>query len=144
MCCIFFKYFRKYEDEYSLVFEHDLLSVISGVQIILFRKFYIEIYGKEEFLEKFKNFDVFYKDNALAVFVLFGVTILINLIFVVISLRYYRKIKKKDIHNYNTLILSGSDEEDIQELEESEIEDDKISDKKNKKDKNKKAKENIF
>ena len=67
------------------------------MQIILFRKFYIEIYGKEKFLEKYKNFDVFYKEHSLAVLVSFGATILINLIFIIISLRDYRKYKKNDI-----------------------------------------------
>ena len=143
---IFFKYYRDYEEEYSLIFDYDLLSVISGVQIIRFRNYYIEIYGKEVFLEKHKNFDVFYIEYFLAVFIIFGATLLMNLIFVIISLREYRKYKKNDIYNYNTLILSGSDEDDI--LEESEIEEIESSEnnitKKEKKGEKKEKKMKIF
>ena len=57
---IFFNFYRKYEEEYTLLYDSNLLLVISGTQIIRFRDFFIEIYGKNAFLEKFEYFDVFY------------------------------------------------------------------------------------
>ena len=50
--CIFYKYYKENEDEiFSLLEDYNLLSIVSGVQIIKFRKNYIDINGKEEFLE---------------------------------------------------------------------------------------------
>ena len=78
---IFFKYYNDYEEEYSLFFDYNLLSVISGAQIIKFRKYYIETHGKEEFLEKYKNFDIFYIEYSYVGIALFAVVIIINFIF---------------------------------------------------------------
>lgn len=105
---IFFNFYRKYEEEYSLIYDSNLLLIITGTQIIRFREFYIEIYGKEAFLKKFKNFDVFYKEYLISFFIIFGTAILYNIIMIIISYRDYRKFKKPG----NTLILSGSDEPD--------------------------------
>ena len=105
---IFFNFYRKYEEEYSLIYDSNLLLIITGTQIIRFREFYIEIYGKEAFLKKFKNFDVFYKEYLISFFIIFGTAILYNIIMIIISYRDYRKFKSPG----NTLILSGSDEPD--------------------------------
>ena len=52
--CIFFKYYKENDDDiFSLLEDYNLLSIVSGVQIIKFRKNYIELYGKEEFLEQY-------------------------------------------------------------------------------------------
>ena len=108
---IFFKYYNDYEEEYSLFFDYNLLSV--------FRKYYIETHGKEEFLEKYKNFDVFYIEYSYVGIALFAVVIIINFIFLIIAMREYRKFKNKNITNYNTLIFSGSDENEKEEIIES-------------------------
>ena len=46
MYCIFYKYYREYEEEYSLFFDYNILSLVSGVQLIKFRKYYISFFGK--------------------------------------------------------------------------------------------------
>ena len=132
ICIIFFKYYRDYEDEYSLFFDYNLLSLVSGVQIIKFRKYFIETHGKEEFLEKHKNFDVFYREHFIVGNGLFGVVIIINFIFLFISLRKYHGFKNKDITNYNTLIFSGDDNPEIieEKAKKEEIKDTNIKKKK--------------
>ena len=132
ICIIFFKYYRDYEDEYSLFFDYNLLSLVSGVQIIKFRKYFIETHGKEEFLEKHKNFDVFYREHFIVGNGLFGIVIIINFIFLFISLRKYHGFKNKDITNYNTLIFSGDDNPEIieEKAKKEEIKDTNIKKKK--------------
>ena len=48
---IFYKYYDELEDkeEYLLFEDYNLLSIVSGVQIIKFRKYYINKFGKEDF-----------------------------------------------------------------------------------------------
>ena len=57
---IFYKYYDELEDkeEYLLFEDYNLISIVSGVQIIKFRKYYMNKFGKVDFLEKYKNFDV--------------------------------------------------------------------------------------
>ena len=120
---IFFNFYQKYKEEYTLIYDSNLLLVISGTQIIRFRDFYIEIYGKKDFLEKFKYFDVFYQEYYFSFYLLFGLVILFNFINIIISYRDYQKFKPDDSSNYN-LILSGSDEPDeeiVQEVQEVNI-----------------------
>ena len=110
MYCIFYKYYRDYEDEYSLFFDYNLLSLVSGTQIIRFRKYYIEINGKDEFLEKYRNFDVIYKEYIFTGTIVFIVAFLSNFIFVLYLLKTYKlfKIRNPEMKNY-TLILSGKE-----------------------------------
>ena len=86
--------------------------MISGTQIIRFRDFYIEIYGKKAFLEKFKYFDVFYQEYYFSFFFLFGLVILFNIINIIISYKDYQEFQEEHSLEHKTLILSGSDEPD--------------------------------
>ena len=81
MYCIFYKYYRDYEEEYSIIFDYNILSLVSGVQIIRFRKYYIDLYGKEQFLKNYKDFDVIYKEYLFTGTILFILTFLINFFF---------------------------------------------------------------
>ena len=105
MYCIFFKYYPQYEDEYSY-FDYNLLTLVSGVQIIRYRKYYIDKYGKEAFLEKYKNFDVFYKEYIFSGTILFIFVFLINFIWIIYLIRTYESYKLETQENYS-LILSG-------------------------------------
>ena len=111
--CIFFKYYKENEDEiFSLLEDYNLLSIVSGVQIIKFRKNYIDLYGKEEFLEQYKNFDVFYKEYIFSGVIPLIFAFLVNLFFIFYLRRVYKsyKIDHPEIKNYS-LILSGKNEE---------------------------------
>ena len=121
ICYIFFKYYKDFEEEYSLIEDYNILSIVSGVQIIKFRKLYIDIYGKEAFLEKYKNFDVFYKEYIYTgIFPLIS-AYLANLIFMLCIMRSYKsyKYKNPEIKDFS-LILYGND---LPYLEKKVIED---------------------
>ena len=64
MGCIFYNYYREYEEEYSFFFDYNILSLVSGVQIIKFRKYFIDyIYEYyDEFKDNYYYFDVIYKE----------------------------------------------------------------------------------
>ena len=111
--CIFFKYYKENDDDiFSLLEDYNLLSIVSGVQIIKFRKNYIELYGKEEFLEQYKDFDVFYKEYIFSGVIPLIVAFSINLYFIFYLRRVYKsyKIDHPEIKNYS-LIFSGKIEE---------------------------------
>ena len=110
MYCIFYKYYRDYEEDYSLFFDYNILSLVSGVQIIKFRKYYIESFGKDAFLDKYKNFDVIYKEYIFTGTIIFVVTFIISFAFLLYLRRTYKlfRIENPEIRNY-TLILSGKD-----------------------------------
>ena len=111
--CIFFKYYKENEDEiFSLLEDYNLLSIVSGVQIIKFRKNYIDLYGKEDFLEQYHNFDVFYKEYIFSGVIPLIFAFLVNLFFIFYLRRVYKsyKIDHPEIKNYS-LILSGKNEE---------------------------------
>ena len=110
MYCIFYKYYRDYEEEYSIFFDYNILSLVSGVQIIRFRKYYIDLYGKEEFLKNYKDFDVIYKEYLFTGTIIFIVAFLINFSFVLYLQKTYKlhRIDNPEIKDY-TLILSGKD-----------------------------------
>ena len=110
MYCIFYKYYRDYEEEYSIFFDYNILSLVSGVQIIRFKKYYINLYGKEEFLLNYKDFDVIYKEYLFTGTIIFIVTFLINFSFALYLRKTYKLhiIENPEIKNY-TLILSGKD-----------------------------------
>ena len=121
---IFFNFYRKYEEEYTLLYDSNLLLVISGTQIIRFRDFFIEIYGKNAFLEKFEYFHVFYVEYFFSFFLLFGSVIIFNFIKIITSYKDYQEFQTDDSLNHKTLILSGSDEPDeeiFQEVQEANI-----------------------
>ena len=112
--CIFYKYYKENEDEiFSLLEDYNLLSIASGVQIIKFRKNYIDLYGKEEFLEKYKNFDVFYKEYIFSGVIPIILTFIINFLFIIYIKRVYKsyKIDHPEIKDYS-LIFSGINDED--------------------------------
>ena len=111
--CIFFKYYKENDDDiFSLLEDYNLLSIVSGVQIIKFRKNYIDLYGREEFLENYKDFDVFYKEYIFSGVIPLIVAFLINLYFIFYLRRVYKsyKIDHPEIKNYS-LIFSGKNEE---------------------------------
>ena len=114
---IFYDYYRDYEDEFSFYSDYNLLTLISGSQILRFRKFIIETYGKETFLEKYKDFDVFYKEYMITGTAIFIIAFIVNFIFLLYILREYKeyRLENPEIKNYS-LILSGKDvpyQEDI-------------------------------
>ena len=117
MYCIFYKYYRDYEDYYSFFFDYNILSLVSGVQIIKFRKYYIDTFGKDAFLEKYKNFDVIYKEYIFTGSIVFVITFLIGFGFLLYLRRAYKiyRIENPEIKNY-TLILSGKDVPFIQNI----------------------------
>ena len=47
MYCIFYKYYREPEENFSFFFDYNILSLVSGVQLIKFRKYYINSFGKK-------------------------------------------------------------------------------------------------
>ena len=106
--CIFYKYYQELEIECSLFFECNILSLASGVQIKKFRKYYIETFGKEVFLDKYKNFDVIYKEYIFTGTIVFIIAFLINFIYILYLQQVYKSYKNEnpEINNY-TLILSG-------------------------------------
>ena len=133
MYCIFYKYYNDYEEEYSLFFDYNILSMVSGVQIIRFREYYIGMYGKEAFLEKYKNFDVIYKEYLYTGTIVFIIAFLINFSFLLYLIKTYKifKIRNPEINNY-TLILSGKgvpyiDGNDSQNEENASINDKKTA-----------------
>ena len=107
---IFYKYYDELEDkeEYLLFEDYNLLSIVSGVQIIKFRKYYINKFGKEDFLEKYKNFDVIYKEYIYSGTIVFIATFLINFFFIIFLRKDYKiyKINNPEIKDF-TLFLSG-------------------------------------
>ena len=107
---IFYNYYRDYEDEFSFYSDYNLLTLISGSQILRFRKYIIETYGKETFLEKYKDFDVFYKEYLITGTVIIIISFVINFIFLLYIQREYKqyRIENPEIKNYS-LILSGKD-----------------------------------
>ena len=107
---IFYDYYRDYEDEFSFYSDYNLLTLVSGSQILRFRKYIIEMYGKETFLENYKDFDVFYKEYIGTGTAIFIIAFIINFIFLLYILRVYRqyKIDNPEIKDYS-LILSGND-----------------------------------
>ena len=139
MYCIFYKYYKdleKKEEEVIKYFpfsDYNILSLVSGVQIIKFRKNYINLYGEEKFLEKYKDFDVIYKEYILAGTIIFIVVFLINFCFILYLKRTYKlyRIDNPEINNY-TLILSGKDvpfinNEKIEKDQNNRIKDRKIA-----------------
>ena len=128
--CLFFKYYRDYKEEYSLFFDYNILSLVSGVQIIRFRKYFIEKYGKEAFLEKCKDFDVIYKEYLFTGTIVFIIAFLSNFIFLLYLMKTYKifRIENPEIKNY-TLILSGKDAPKINSQQDNE-ENETINDKK--------------
>ena len=106
---IFYRYYRDYKEEYS-IFNYNILSLVSGVQIIRFRKYYIDLYGKEKFLVDYKDFDVIYKEYIFTGTIFFVIAFLINFSFVLYLQKIYKlyRIENPEIKNY-TLILSGKD-----------------------------------
>ena len=105
---IFYKYYQDLDVECSLFFECNILSLASGVQIKKFRKYYINTFGKEEYLDKYKNFDVIYKEYLYTGTIVFIVVFLINFGYVLYLQKVYKQYKKEnpEINSY-TLILSG-------------------------------------
>ena len=106
--CIFFKYYQDLEIDCSLFFECNILSLASGVQTKKFRKYYIETYGKEAFLEKYKNFDVIYKEYFFTGTIVFIVAFIINFCYIIYLQKVYKSYKNEypEINSYS-LILSG-------------------------------------
>ena len=123
---IFFKFYREYEDEYSVFFDFNILSLVSGVQLIKFRKYYTEVYGKEAFLENYEYFDVIYKEYLFTGTLVFIVAFLINFGFLLYLLKVYKiyRIENPEIKNY-TLIISGKDL--AQESDQIDINDENIN-----------------
>ena len=122
---IFFKFYREYEDEYSVFFDFNILSLVSGVQLIKFRKYYTEVYGKEAFLENYEYFDVIYKEYLFTGTLVFIVAFLINFGFLLYLLKVYKiyRIENPEIKNY-TLIISGKDlaqESDLIDINDENI-----------------------
>ena len=134
--CIFFHYYQDLDVECSAYFECNILSLASGVQIIKFRKYYIEKYGKKAFLKKYENFDVFYKEYIFSGVIVFIVAFLIDFGYILYSRKVYKEYKKEnpDINNY-TLILSGKD---LPHINNKEIDKNKKYEIKNKKEEIKK------
>ena len=125
--CIFFKYYKENEDEiFSLLEDYNLLSIVSGVQIIKFRKNYIDINGKEEFLENYENFDVFYKEYIFSGVIPIILAFLVNLFFIFYLRRVYKsyKIANPEIQDYS-LIFSGKSQQN-QIIEEININENKV------------------
>ena len=110
MYCVFSKYYPHFEDEYSYFSDYNILTLVSGVQIIRYRKYYIDKYGKDEFLKKYKNFDVFYKEYIYSGIILFIIVFLVNFFLIIYMIRTYQSYKLENEENYS-LILSGKIEQ---------------------------------
>ena len=110
MYCIFYKYYREYEEEYSSFFNYNILSLVSGVQIIKFRKYFINIafYRDKDFLDNYNYFDVIYKEYIFTGTIIFIIVFLINFIFMLYLQKIYKiyRIENPEIKDYS-LILSG-------------------------------------
>ena len=80
----------------------------SGVQIKKFRKYYIETFGKKAFLDKYKNFDVIYKEYFFTGIIIFIIAFIINFCYIIYLQKVYKLYKKDnpEIKSYS-LILSG-------------------------------------
>ena len=124
---IFKKYYQDLEVECSLYFECNILSLASGAQLKNFRKYYIETFGKEAFLEKHKNFDVIYKEYTFTGLVLFILAFIIDFFYILYLQRSYKEFQLEypEIKNYS-LILSGNlpylEEKDTKNKTKQEIE----------------------
>ena len=90
----FLKYYQDLEVDCSLFFECDILSLASGVQIIKFRRYYIQEHGKQEFLRNYKNFDVIYKEYIHIGVTCFVIAFLINFSYILYSMKVFREYKK--------------------------------------------------
>jgi len=127
---IFKKYYQDLDVECSLYFECNILSLASGAQLKHFRKYYIERFGKEAFLEKHKNFDVIYKEYIFTGLVLFIIAFLIDFFYIIYLQRSYKafQLEYPEIKNYS-LILSGNvpylEEKDIMNNTKEQIEEKK-------------------
>ena len=108
MYCIFYKYYVEYEEEYSFFFGYNILSLVSGVQLIKFRKYDIIFFGKKHFLRNYKDFDVIYKEYLYTGTIVFIIVFLINFGFMLYLQKIYKLygIENPEIKNYS-LILSG-------------------------------------
>ena len=106
--CIFYKYYQDLEIDCSLFFECNILSLASGVQIKKCRKYYIETFGKKAFLDKYKNFDVIYKEYFFTGIIVFIIAFIINFCYIIYLQKVYKLYKKDnpEINSYS-LILSG-------------------------------------
>ena len=105
---IFFKYYQDFEAECDIFFECDILSLGSGVQIKKFRRYYIETFGKKAFLDKYKNFDVIYKEYIVSGTLIFVLIFIIDFLYMIYLQRVYKSYRDEnpEINNYS-LILSG-------------------------------------
>ena len=108
MYSIFYKYYREPEENFSFFFDYNILSLVSGVQLIKFRKNYIQKFGKEDFLDNYKDFDVIFKEYLYTGTIVFIVAFLINFGFMLYLQKIYKiyRIENPEIKNYS-LILSG-------------------------------------
>ena len=127
--CIFFKYYQDLEAECDLFFECDILSLASGVKIRKFRKYYINTFGKEAFLDKYINFDVIYREYIFSGTILLIIIFIMDIIYIIYLRNSYKSyiIEYPEINNY-TLILSGKDLDTI-ESEKITNDNDNISEK---------------
>ena len=111
MGCIFYNYYREYEEEYSFFFDYNILSLVSGVQIIKFRKYFIDyIYEYyDEFKDNYYYFDVIYKEYLYTGTIVFIIAFLINIFFMLYLQKVYKiyEIENPEIKNYS-LIISGN------------------------------------
>ena len=108
---IFYNYYREYEEEYSFFFDYNILSLVSGVQIIKFRKYFIDyIYEYyDEFKDNYYYFDVIYKEYLYTGTIVFIIAFLINIFFMLYLQKVYKiyEIENPEIKNYS-LIISGN------------------------------------
>ena len=120
MYCIFFKYYKDVEEDFSAFFDYDILSLVSGSQIIKFRKYYILNFGEEEFLKNYKDYDVFYKEYFFTGTLVFILIFVINFIYILYLQRVYKRyqIENPEVQNYS-LIISGKDVPYIENDEEN-------------------------
>ncbi len=133
MYCIFFKYYKDVEDDFSTFYDYDILSLLSGSQIIKFRKYYISNFGKEKFLKNYKDFDVFYKEYFFTGTLVFILIFVINF-FYNLYLRYVYMMYKKEnpeIQNFSLIISWPKKKNESEEIKNQ------LSNKKNEPDESK-------
>jgi hypothetical protein len=135
MYCIFYKYYveyEEYEEIYSFFFNYNILSLVSGVQLIKFRKYDIDFFGKRHFLKNYKDFDVIYKEYLYSGTIVFIIVFLINFGFMLYLQKIYKlyRIENPEIKNYS-LILSGKN---VPYIKKDEIENDENASIDNQKD----------
>ena len=101
------------------------------MKIIILFFLIIDTFGKDAFLEKYKNFDVIYKEYIFTGSIVFVITFLISFGFLLYLRRTYKiyRIENPEIKNY-TLILSGKDVPFIQNIILENEENMSINDKK--------------